>query len=274
MKRFTLKIACAMALLLLLTPSLYAATATFDDFALAPESHYGGAGSGATGFSDGGAFFEHNSSDWAWNGWSYSNHTDTTTAGYTNQFSAITGGGAGGTANYAVAYVPTDWAGGSYASLPISIMLDDTSGSSLSGMYITNTTYAYLSMTGGDQFGKTFGGDTGNDADWFKMTYQGIRSDGSLTAAYDFYLADYRFADNSQDYIIDDWTWLNLSGLGNGLKGIQFTMASSDTGDWGMNTPAYFAIDNFNGSPVPIPGAVWLLGSGLAGLVGLRRRRF
>lgn len=33
-----------------------------------------------------------------------------------------------------------------------------------------------------------------------------------------------------------------------------------------------FAIDNISLSPVPIPGAVWLLGCGLAGLVGLRRR--
>ena len=29
----------------------------------------------------------------------------------------------------------------------------------------------------------------------------------------------------------------------------------------------------FNGSPVPIPGAVWLLGSGLMGLIAVRRRK-
>ena len=27
-----------------------------------------------------------------------------------------------------------------------------------------------------------------------------------------------------------------------------------------------------DGAPVPIPGAVWLLGSGLVGLIGLKRR--
>lgn len=32
-------------------------------------------------------------------------------------------------------------------------------------------------------------------------------------------------------------------------------------------------VDNVSNSPVPIPGAVWLLGSGLAGLVGTRIRR-
>ena len=29
----------------------------------------------------------------------------------------------------------------------------------------------------------------------------------------------------------------------------------------------------FNGSPVPIPGALWLLGSGIIGLIGIRRKR-
>ena len=36
-----------------------------------------------------------------------SNHTDTTTTGYLNQYSAYTGGGAGGSANYAVGYYST-----------------------------------------------------------------------------------------------------------------------------------------------------------------------
>lgn len=37
----------------------------------------------------------------------------------------------------------------------------------------------------------------------------------------------------------------------------------------------YFGADNIEvtGNPVPIPGAVWLLGSGLIGLVGLGRRK-
>jgi hypothetical protein len=46
------------------------------------------------------------------------------------------------------------------------------------------------------------------------------------------------------------------------------SIALDATGDgaWGIDTIEY-------GSPVPIPEALWLLGSGLLGLIGLRRRR-
>jgi len=38
------------------------------------------------------------------------------------------------------------------------------------------------------------------------------------------------------------------------------------------NSPWYFGLDDVDVSPVPIPGAVWLLGSGVVGLIGLKRR--
>lgn len=38
------------------------------------------------------------------------------------------------------------------------------------------------------------------------------------------------------------------------------------------NDPYYLLIDDVSVAVVPIPGAVWLLGSGLVGLVGLRRK--
>ena len=44
-----------------------------------------------------------------------------------------------------------------------------------------------------------------------------------------------------------------------------FTMQCGNDNLMGRNDP--------NGPPVPIPGAVWLFGSGLLGLVGIRRRR-
>ena len=110
------------------------------------------------------------------------------------------------------------------------------------GIYVTNSTYAALSMKHGDTFAKKFGGDDGNDEDWFKLSVWG-KIDGSETDTVEFYLADYRFADNEKDYIIETWQWLDLSTLGN-VDSLLFSLSSSDDGMWGMNTPAYFCMDN------------------------------
>ena len=40
-----------------------------------------------------------------------------------------------------------------------------------------------------------------------------------------------------------DWQWLDLSSLGT-VKSITFTLSSSRTGDFGMNTPNYVCIDD------------------------------
>ena len=56
-----------------------------------------------------------------------------------------------------------------------------------------------------------------------------------------------------------------------GLEGavtLSFGLTSSDVGAFGMNTPAYFAIDNLH--VVPEPVTFMLLASG--GVVVLRRR--
>ncbi|MBO4549163.1 MAG: DUF4465 domain-containing protein, partial [Bacteroidaceae bacterium] len=56
------------------------------------------------------------------------------------------------------------------------------------------------------------------------------------------YLADLR--DEATAYIINDWRYVDLSGLGAVAK-LGFELSSSDTGEWGMNTPGYFCFDDF-----------------------------
>ena len=133
--------------------------------------------------------------------------------------------------------------GGTYDPMPIKIDFTDSSQHELSGFYVTNSTYAALSIENGDSFAKKFGGATGDDPDWFKLSVWGMKSDSSITDTVEFYLADYRFADNTKDYIVKDWRWVDLSSLGT-VKELKFSLMSSDVGDYGMNTPSYFCMDN------------------------------
>lgn len=198
-----------------------AAVSTFED--LTPTTPYNGPGGGAYwngadgsgGFISGDAWFtnQYDSTYGSWSGWAYSNTTDITTPGHTNQYTAIAGGGADGSSNYGVAYI-SSWAG-DYAQLYFGINSGNYEQPVL-GAYITNTTYAYLSMKNGDNYAKKFGGDDGTDPDWFKLTIYGLDSNYQrMNDNYvEFYLADYRFDDSSQDYFVGEWTWVDLSSLG------------------------------------------------------------
>lgn len=237
----------------------------FDDNPLPPESHYGGAGTGATGFNSGDWSFPHVDTGFSWEGFSYSNETDTTTPGFGNQFAAVADGGVDGSANYGIATIPLDWQSGTYDPIPQAMTATGSSYNAVfDGLYVTNTTYAYLDMRDGSAFTKKFGGATGDDPDWFKLTIKGIDTQDQYTGTVEFFLADYRFGDNQQDYIVDEWTWVDLSSLGN-VAGIEYSLSSSDTGNFGMNTPGYFAID-----AVPEPSSLALLV--LAGSALVRRR--
>lgn len=108
------------------------------------------------------------------------------------------------------------------------------------GVYVTNAFVGVMSLRNGDGYAKKFGGETGNDPDWFKLTATGYNGE-EMIGSVDFYLADYRFEDNSKDYIVENWRWFDLSAL-TGATEIAFSLSSSDVGDYGMNTPSYFAL--------------------------------
>ncbi|MCX7729404.1 MAG: DUF4465 domain-containing protein, partial [Bacteroidia bacterium] len=119
------------------------------------------------------------------------------------------------------------------------------------GFYITNTTYAAKIVKYGNMFSRAFGDTTGTGCgcpqgsypDWFKVTVKGYQNGLMKNDSVEFYLADYRFSNNALDYIVWNWQWVNCSSLGQ-VDSIQFFMYSSDVGPWGMNTPAFFSIDN------------------------------
>lgn len=72
-------------------------------------------------------------------------------------YSAITKGGmnatdTGGT-NYAVAQIALNWLG-DYSPIPVETAFKDSKSYTVSGFYVTNTTYSYISMKEGDMFAK------------------------------------------------------------------------------------------------------------------------
>jgi len=220
--------------------------ATFDNLTLPVDTFWNGLDMSG-GFSDGGFFFpnsytSYGGTAYVWSGFAYSDKTDTVTTGLPNQFAAIAGKGYNNSSTYAVSSVLADWI--SYKPIPNIIKLNPAK--TINGFYVTNNTYAYFSMLNGDSYAKKFGGTTGNDPDWFMLKIQGYHS-GIITDSVYFYLADYRFVNNSLDYIVKDWKWCDLSSLGT-IDSLAFTLYSSDTGAYGMNTPSYFCMDNFNGN--------------------------
>ena len=86
--------------------------------------------------------------------------------------------------------------------------------------------------------------------DWFKLVAHGIDEQGTETGTVEYYLADYR-SENADDWKFNDtWEWIDLSELGQ-IASIYFTMESSDTGDYGINTPTYFCLDKLTVSTEP-----------------------
>ncbi len=248
-------------------------TIDFEQPPLAQGTAYSGA-DGAGGFTSGGAFFNNTFTDFgggftAYSGWFRSNLGDTTTPGFLNQFSAFPGSGAGGSAHFA----------GASAFAPGDAFIDLPDGfDAVSGRF-TNTTYAALSMLQGDQFAKKFGGPSGLDPDFFRLTitgYAGLGATGATVgAAVEFLLADYTAPGTADDYVVADWRFVDLAGLA-GARSLGFTLDSTDNGLFGMNTPAYFALDDLVLSrprAVPAPPAAALLAAGLGLLGAIRRRR-
>ena len=176
----------------------------------------------------------------SWTGFSVSNTTDVTTAGFSNQYSSFVGSGANSSVTYGVFYSN-------------GIIVTDGSVK-LNSVMITNTTYAAISMRDGDAYAKKFGesvnaagdDDGTNGEDFLKVWIIAEDLAGNEKDSVEFFLADYRFADNTQDYIIDAWTSVDLTGFNFLVQKLSFKIESSDVGGFGMNTPAYFAIDDID----------------------------
>jgi hypothetical protein len=196
------------------------------------------------GFVNGGMYFN-NSFDTSFGGiwtggFAYSSVVDSVTSGFTNLYAAKAGSGFGASPNYAVVQQNAI----ALTNNPFPTMV-------VNGFYVTNSTYAYNSMRDGDIFARKFGDTTGTNSglpqgsypDYFKLTVKAYVGGMLGQDSVEFYLADYRFLNDSLDYIVNTWQWVDCSIL-QVFDSLLFSLTSSDNGAFGMNTPAFFCIDN------------------------------
>ncbi len=267
-----------IALVPLLSRSAQADLVTFDELntwtATGSTGSYfnGNSGSGpnTNGWSSGSVFFGNSYDVFTfggveypfWDGFAYSNINNPEKGGFENQYAANRPRGMGGSGNYAVVYY-------SEFSPSPQAFWNMQRPSVLQSIYVTNTAYTMYSMLDGDQFTEKFGGPNGDEPDFFSIRLEGfdaLGGTGNSTGFIDFFLADYRFNDNALDYVIRDWTQLDLSSLGM-VQSVRITFDSSDPG-----IPTYAAFDNLAFSSVPEPSS-WLMLAVIAGGMVARRMR-
>ena len=152
------------------------------------------------------------------------NITDTKFKDYKDAYKSAAGGAYAGK-NYVVWY--EDGFTGNVVKLKTAAVVP--------GMYVCNNVYALSSMKNGDDIA----GAPFKEDDWFMLTIGGSLEGKAVNTTVEFYLG-------KGTNFVTDWTYVDLSKLGK-VDELNFSMSGSRTGDWGLNTPTYFCIDNLGG---------------------------
>lgn len=208
------------------------AVATFEDLSFGEaagiDCYWDGSDLSAM-FVSGGYAFINNYVDWggygSWDGFAYSSMTSTAYQKLDDQYNSCVGHGVNDSRTYGVVYYS------SFMGTEPTVIEENAAPFEAVGCYVTNAAYAYTSMINGDDYAKKF-----DASDWFLITATGYL-ENNVTGTAEFYLA-------KDGNIINDWQYFDLSELGT-VDEVHFTLSSSDNGAWGMNTPAYFCMDDF-----------------------------
>ncbi|MDO4574424.1 MAG: DUF4465 domain-containing protein [Planctomycetia bacterium] len=205
---------------------------------------------------------------WSWSGFGVSNAEGTfTQGGQTTEMFAYPASNDG---NYLVGY----WSGWTENATMISFGQTVT----LESVDLANAAWTALGATVGDDFMNGL-----IDGDSLTLV---ITKEASWETATDRIEVDLAYKNVSEAlYVLDDWTTVDLSGLGE-TDALYFNLQVGAVdyggimGAYGTNIATYFALDNLvyqTLSPVvsgvPEPSAWILLGLGVAVLLGRRRER-
>lgn len=94
----------------------------------------------------------------------------------------------------------------------------------------TNAAWTLNSITNGDDYAKKF-----DPSDYLYLIVTGYK-DGKKTQSIKIALAE-------NGLFVTNWNYADIRSLGL-VDEIRFSMDSSDKGEWGLNTPTYFCLDN------------------------------
>lgn len=231
-------------------------TATFEDLGVSARGYENG-DTELGGFISGNYYFANiYNSEWSsWSGFALSTKKETTfnMANYNeDQYNSCVGSGYNASETYLVAF-PTTY--GVTSKLDMAIVTEaEGNNFDARGFFVTNTANNVRSYLNGDGMSKdadgTYTGDKGfTTGDWCKLTVYGSKDDQTVSGTVEFYLADYRSANEAEHYYVKDWTWVDISSLGN-VNMLSFEVTSSRSNEYGMTTPGYFCMDNFNDANV------------------------
>ena len=103
------------------------------------------------------------------------------------------------------------------------------------GVYISNHPWPYYGCLHGDGFGEAF-----EEGDYFELIAHGVDAEENEKTVK---INLIEFTDGELK-ALNDWTFFDLSSLGE-VESVYFSLNSTDTGAYGMNTAAYFCMDKF-----------------------------
>lgn len=147
--------------------------------------------------------------------------------------------------NFAVVYGYQDFYNSQWMSKP---SFEFNVVSDLKGLWYCNTSYTYGVIMNGNQFGAS-GVSTplskqvdseGNHIGYFQVELECYDSKGKLLGTYIQVLADYR--NGKKQDPVTTWTYWPINQTD--VKTVKLNFAGSDSGNYGLNTPAYICLDD------------------------------
>lgn len=139
------------------------------------------------------------------------------------------------TVDPAVPYI-VGYYGDFFAPRPTDMVFTDGKSYAPQGVYVNLTSYPYYCLEYGMPPARAFG-----EGDKFYLVIHGVAPDESEKEV----TVDLCSYTNGDITINRGWKYVDLTPLGT-VNELYFTMDGTDRGDWGLNTPTYFALDKLS----------------------------